>query len=272
MDFMFFSFSVALDPDLNHMLDQQNIQKIRPYQRLAAYYDLLMDYVDYDIWVDDIEALVKPFNPGDTWLDISCGTGSMALRLAQRGKNMTAVDLSEHMIDIARKKALAENLNIVYEAGNMVDYASDKHFDVIINLHDGLNYLLEVKDIEIFLKNTYALLKPGGILLFDVVTPLLCQTHFRGYREIFNDERGGYERYTNYDPNSQLAESVFTLKTELENTVDVESHIQKAYEQSDVESFCESSDFESWQLLDDETLENPTPLSERFIAVMRKAS
>ena len=66
------------------MPDKQNIQTIQPYQRLAAYYDTLMDYINYDIWVDDIEALVAPYEPDKTWLDISCGTGSMALKLARR--------------------------------------------------------------------------------------------------------------------------------------------------------------------------------------------
>ena len=254
------------------MLDNQKIHKIQPYQRLAAYYDLLMDYIDYDIWVDDIESLVGPYKPGKTWLDISCGTGSMALRLAQHGIDMTAVDLSQHMIDIARDKALSAELSIDFGVADMIHYSSAKDFDVIINLHDGLNYLLETADIELFLKNTYALLKPGGILLFDVVTPLLCQTHFRGYREIFNDERGGYERYTNYDPNSQLAESVFTLKTDITDTVEVESHIQRAYEQSDVEGFCTSSKYEWWQILDDETLEQPSVKTERFIVMLRKTT
>jgi len=251
-------------------LNNQNIQKIQPYQRLAAYYDDLMDYIDYDIWVKDIEILVEPYQPGDAWLDISCGTGSMAIRLAKKGRKMTAADLSEHMIQIAREKAAAENLDIQFHIANMVTFSSPKTYDVIINLHDGLNYLLEPQDIENFLKNSYALLKTNGILLFDVVTPLLCQTHFRGYREIFSDEDGGYERYTNYDATSQLAESIFTLKTDVHDTVDVESHVQRAYELSDVEKFCEDSEFNSWQVMDDETLGEPSDTSERFIVMMRK--
>ncbi|NQV29555.1 MAG: class I SAM-dependent methyltransferase [Candidatus Marinimicrobia bacterium] len=254
------------------MLDRMNIHKIQPYQRLAAYYDRLMDYIDYDIWVEDIELLVKPFNPPTTWLDISCGTGSMAIRLAKRGLNMTAVDLSSDMVDIAREKARLEQVKINFEVGDMISYRSQKTYDVIINLHDGLNYLLDIADIQTFMANTYSLLSPGGILLFDVVTPLLCQTHFRGYREIFHDEKGGYERYTNYDPNSKLAESVFTLDTGEEGTVDVETHLQKAYEFSDVESFCHSSEFEYWQILDDETLEPASTDSERFLVLMRKSA
>lgn len=252
------------------MFETQNIQKIEPYQRLAAYYDDLMDYIDYDIWVDDIQELVKPYDPGKEWLDISCGTGSMALILAQRGLQMTAVDLSKHMVEIARKKAAAADLSIEFDVGDMIAYDPSRQYDVIINLHDGLNYLLEPAHIEAFLKNTYKLLRSDGILLFDVVTPLLCQTHFRGYREIFNDELGGYERYTNYDPNSQLAESIFTLKTDDVDTVDVESHLQRAYELGDVDSFCNKSEFQWWQILDDESLEEPNDRSERFIVMMRK--
>ncbi|MCF6239188.1 MAG: methyltransferase domain-containing protein, partial [Candidatus Marinimicrobia bacterium] len=87
------------------MVESQNIQKIEPYQRLAACYDQLMDYIDYDIWVADIELLVKPFSPGSNWLDISCGTGSMAIRLARNGRKMTAVDLSQPMIKLSMEKA-----------------------------------------------------------------------------------------------------------------------------------------------------------------------
>ncbi len=254
------------------MSDRKNIHKIQPYERLASYYDRLMDYIDYDIWVEDIELLVKPFKPANKWLDISCGTGSMAIRLAKLGLNMTAVDLSPDMINIAKEKAKLEKVEINFAVGDMINYHPEQTYDVIINLHDGLNYLLDIADIQSFMNNTYSLLNPGGILLFDVATPLLCQTHFRGYREIFHDEEGGYERYTNYDPNSRLAESVFTLDTGQVGTVDVETHLQKAYEIVDVENFCKASVFEWWQILDDESLEAGSVDSERFLVLLRKSA
>ncbi len=252
------------------MASSKNIQKIEPYQRLAVYYDRLMDYIDYDVWIDDIEQLVKPFKPGPNWLDISCGTGSMAIRLADRGIDMTAVDLSSHMIEIAREKAAQQKVAIEFVVGDMIRFNSNAQYDVIINLHDGLNYLLDVADTQSFMENSYGLLKPGGVLLFDVVTPLLCQTHFRGYREIYTDELGGYERYTSYDPESQLSESTFTLNTSDEDTIEVESHIQRAYEMGDVESFCQDSKFDWWKILDDETLEQGNSDSERYLVILRK--
>jgi len=254
------------------MTDHQHIQKIEPYQRLAGYYDRLMDFIDYDIWVDDIEALLEPYHPGKAILDISCGTGSMAVRLAQRGWQLTAVDLSSYMIEMARVKAREAEVALTFAVGDMVQYHDGRRYDVIINLHDGLNYLLDDKTILAFLDNAHDLLEPEGILIFDVVTPLLCQTHFRGYREIFHDELGGYERYTSYDPVTYLAKSVFTLNTEQADTVDVETHLQRAYELADVQSFVESSPFTRWQILDDETLEQGNAQSERFLVVLRKSS
>jgi len=251
--------------------DPQKTVKIQPYQRLAAYYDQLMDYIDYSIWVEDILHAVKPHEPGNRWLDISCGTGSMALLLAKAGMEMTAVDLSPHMIEIAQKKAAEADQTIHFKVGDMTQYQESTPFDVIINLHDGLNYLLEHSDVQKFMSNSHKLLNPGGILLFDVVTPLLCQTHFRGYREIFADEAGGYERQTSYDPNSQLAESMFTLQTEDEDRVELESHIQRSYDTAEVEAFCKDSVFEWWQILDDETFEAATDESERLWVMLRKS-
>ena len=248
----------------------QTIKKIEPYQRLAHYYDRLMDYIDYDVWIDDIETIVGRFGTKEKWLDISCGTGSMAIKLAKRGKQITAVDLSPYMIEIAANKASEEKVEIDFHVGNMINYDDGNRYDVIFNLHDGLNYLLENTDTQSFINNSYKLLNPDGLLLFDVVTPLLCQNHFRGYREIFSDELGGYERYTSYDPATQLAESRFTINTDTQDQVEVESHIQRAYDLDAVESLCSGSAYTWWQILDDETLEEAAHDSERFLVIMRK--
>jgi len=249
----------------------QNTQKIEPYKRLAVYYDQLMDYIDYDVWINDVIDLLAPYNTGNNWLDISCGTGSMAIKFSKLGKKMTAVDLSEDMILIAQSKAKKENVHIEFLIGDMINFNNKQKYDVIINLHDGLNYLLEPTDTQAFIDNSFKLLSPGGVLFYDVVTPLLCQTHFRGYREIFTDTDGGYERLTTYDPETQLAESRFTLNPSDVDMVEVELHVQKAYEMSDVEAFCEASKFDSWQILDDETLEAANLESERLLVMMRKS-
>ena len=248
----------------------ERIQNIKPYEKLAAYYDRLMDYIDYSTWIDDIETLSREHEVGDKWLDISCGTGSMAVELARRGRTVTAVDLSQNMLDIASQKARDAGMNLNFHQGDMISYSDAGEYDVIINLHDGLNYILELTDTQRFIDNAHHLLKRNGLLIYDVVTPLLCQTHFRGYREIFAEEDGGYERHTTYDPVTRLVESRFTLNTQDETTVEVESHIQRAYELKNVESLCMNSQFSWWQILDDESLEPATEETERMLVLMKK--
>lgn len=55
-------------------------------------------------------------------LDAGCGTGAMAVELAQRGAHVTAVDISPALIDIARKREPADlDGQITWHAGDMTD-------------------------------------------------------------------------------------------------------------------------------------------------------
>lgn len=252
------------------MLVHQQTTTLLPYQRLAVYYDRLMDYIDYDTWVSDIQELAGHLLPGNNCLDISCGTGAMAILLARQGRKVKVVDISPHMLEIAREKARQEHVDMEFEVGNMTQFNDGQRYDLVFNLHDGMNYLLEASDIESFLTNSHNLLNSGGVLLFDVVTPKLCQSHFRDYREIYQDDAGGYERQSHYDPISQMVETVFTFSSEQEQIAERETHFQKAYTYEDVLGFCESSPFTEWTVLDDETLEPGNELTERFIVRMVK--
>jgi len=244
---------------------------IEPYSRLAPYYDDLMDYIDYDLWVEDVLEFIKDDATVKNLLDVSCGTGSMAVRFARAGLKVTAVDLSPEMIDQARKKVDADNLtqSITLAVGDMREIAFSEPFDVIINLHDGMNYLPNSESAGQFLTHAYELLRPNGWLVVDVVTPLLCETHFKGYREIFTDESGGYERETNYDSQSREALTKFTFEVSPTEYL-VEEHRQQAYDLSDVRQMCENSPFNAWKILDDEDLSEANASSERFYVIFRK--
>lgn len=248
-----------------------HIQKIEPYSRLAPYYDDLMDYIDYDLWVEDVLEFIKDDTTVKNLLDVSCGTASMAIRFARAGLKVTAVDLSPEMVDQARNKVAAENLtdSVTLAVGDMREIAFSEPFDIIINLHDGLNYLPNIGSAGEFLKHAYDLLRPNGWLVVDVVTPLLCETHFKGYREIFTDESGGYERETNYD--SQTCEALTKFTFEISPTEFLmEEHHQHAYDLPDVRQMCEKSPFKAYKILDDEDLTEADASSERFYVILRK--
>jgi len=256
---------------MRHKEPDIHIKKIPPYSYLAPFYDDLMDYIDYDLWIEDIMGFIKEDPTVMNMLDVSCGTGSMAVRFAQAGLKVTAVDISPEMVREAKKKVDAAKLNdwVRVAVGDMRQIPFPDLFDIVINLHDGLNYLPNLESAAEFLEHTYKLIRPDGWLIMDVVTPLLCENHFMGYREIYTDESGGYERETNYDKTTRQALTKFTFEISPSEFL-VEEHGQRAYDLEEVRQLCEQSPFDSYEILDDEDFRTADASSERFYVILRR--
>lgn len=140
--------------------------KERPYSVLAALYDHLMDQVDYDMWLGYILQLIEKH--GDrcaSVLDLACGTGNMACRLAEKGFQVIGVDSSQEMLDIARKKG-----DFPLVQGDMRSFSLAQTVDVVICVYDSLNYLLTTEDLLKTFQSVRTCLRPGGIFIFDFNT------------------------------------------------------------------------------------------------------
>jgi ubiquinone/menaquinone biosynthesis C-methylase UbiE len=96
-------------------------------------------------------------------LEFGCGTGSTAIKHAPHVKQITAIDISEKMLEIARGKAAAAGAgNIRFERAKIDDYtAADGSFDVVL----GMSILHLVADREAVLRKVHRMLKPGGHFL-----------------------------------------------------------------------------------------------------------
>jgi len=80
---------------------------------------------------DELVARLDP-SPGERWLDIGTGTGEVAVRAARAGAEVTAVDISENLLDIARRKPGAER--VVWELGDAQALRfGDAGFDVVVS-------------------------------------------------------------------------------------------------------------------------------------------
>lgn len=72
----------------------------------SNYYDLIYKDKDYSAEVYFIDSVIKKYAKGSvkTIFDLGCGTGSHAFLLAEKGYNVTGVDMSEDMLSIEKKK------------------------------------------------------------------------------------------------------------------------------------------------------------------------
>ena len=88
------------------------------YSAFAEIYDEVMRDVDYEGWSEHVINLCNRFDiEVHKILDLACGTGSLAIRLARMGYQVTGVDQSRQMLQIARKKIEREHFTIPLQMG-----------------------------------------------------------------------------------------------------------------------------------------------------------
>ncbi|MGI6108229.1 MAG: class I SAM-dependent DNA methyltransferase [Eubacteriaceae bacterium] len=141
------------------------------YEEFAAIYDSLMAEVDYDEWADYLyRQLLNGKRETRKILEFGCGTGSITTRLAEKGFEMTAVDLSEEMLTVADEKAAQQNLPIRFYLGDMASFTIGDRFDAVLAACDSVNYLGSLEEVQSFAEGAFEALEPGGMLLFDMNT------------------------------------------------------------------------------------------------------
>lgn len=181
------------------------------YETLAAMYDALMDDVDYEAWADYIDHMLKKHGcSGKRLLDLGCGTGSISIPLAQKGYQVTGVDLSEEMLAFAQEKSRDLHLDIDWRRQditslNLMDKnGEDMVFDGVIATFDVFNHLTEPEDLQMLFHTLNPLLADEGVLLFDVQTPYKLQEYLGNHIFTLHRDDVEYMWENHYDETSQI--------------------------------------------------------------------
>jgi SAM-dependent methyltransferase len=109
---------------------------------------------------------------GDPVLELGCGTGRITMALAEAGKRVTGLDLSERMLERAVQKRGAlpvevrERLHLVQ--GDMTQFDLGEKFRLVIIPFRPFQHLLEIEQQMDCLECVRKHLAPGGRLILDV--------------------------------------------------------------------------------------------------------
>lgn len=170
------------------MSDVENALYADP--RLVDLYDLLNsgDW-DYAFYADQIGKQHRKV------LDLGCGTGTFALRLAAVGHEVVAVDPSSMMINYARHRPGASEVEWI--VGDAASAQNRAPFDVVTMTGHAFQCLLTDEEVQATLRTVYEDLGAGGTFMFEtrnpVARPWTTWTPALSARSIQSDKHGHVE-------------------------------------------------------------------------------
>ena len=142
------------------------------YESLAAAYDRLTNDIPYEDILCFYDLILARYDAHPkTALDLACGTGSMAVLLAERGLSVLGVDQSEEMLTEAYAKASALENPPYFIHQKMERLRLPAPVDLVVCCLDGLNYVTDPEKVRDTFRCVHQALTSGGVFIFDVNTP-----------------------------------------------------------------------------------------------------
>ncbi len=242
---------------------------IAPYSKLAYIYDEVMAHVDYKLWADYVKKIIarQGINP-KTFLDVSCGTGSLLLSLYKKSVQFFGCDYSHEMLRQARQKTGKKSIH--FFRADMTKFALREKMDVICCLYDSINYLLDPIDWKKNLLCAFDALRFNGLYIFDICTELNSIEFFDDYVEQKSGYGYRYIRESFFDRERKIHHNKFFLEFDGDNTVYVEDHQQLILPVADVINLISETPFEIVHVFDGFTFLPGSEKSLRIHFVLRK--
>ncbi|MFX1586978.1 MAG: methyltransferase domain-containing protein [Promethearchaeota archaeon] len=133
--------------------------------------------------------ILNRINSSESILDVGCGTGTLAAKIALKGNDVVAIDKNFQMINYAMQNyPQRENLQLLFQIGTFSNLQAEHHSkDIIVSTF----MLSELRPFEqqIFLRNAWKALKPEGRL---IIAAEFIPTGF--WKLIFKIKRWRYKK------------------------------------------------------------------------------
>ncbi len=246
------------------------------YDLLAPIYDEINKDIDYTSWADFIEKIIsenRGFEEQNLVLDLGCGTGKMTLELARRGYDLTGIDSSLEMLDIARREAEKNGIsNILWLNQDMRDFELYGTVGITVSCLDCMNHLSKKADFERCLSLVHNYLVPGGLFIFDINGKAKFENVYSNNSYVMENENSVCVWQNEYNRGSGICRFYITLFSENENgSYDRYDELQteKMYTLKSVKAMLLNSGFEFLGAYSDFDFSEATDENERIYIVAK---
>lgn len=211
--------------------------------------------------IDHLEALLK-LQPPLRILDLACGQGRHAIELARRGYDLTGLDLSPYLLEVARERAEAGGVSVRWVLGDMRLAMEGERFDLILSLFTSLGYFADPGDDAAVVGAANTMLAEGGRLLVEVVNGDRILGNFQE-REWFTVGEVAVMERRSVDRESRRMTVERTVERGGESEINV--HVVRLYGPADLDALLRARGFRQVQLYGDW---EGSPASERTLRVL----
>lgn len=256
--------------------DNQAYNVTPPYEQYAAVYDAsgqVRFALLFAMYLQEL--LARHTLEGRQALDLACGTGTLALLLAQAGWTVTALDCSAAMLAQAQIKLPPDApVRLVHadmrSPGALLPPAT---FDLATCTYDSLNYMTTPTDLAACFQAAAEALAPGGLYVADMNTRYFLEDVWGACVVC---EQDGYVQLERSQFIPATASSVMHLTGFVGDAMQGyrrfdERHVERAYPPEQVTRLLAEAGLRIEATYDGFTLSPPGPQAQRIFWVARKA-
>ncbi|KOR26099.1 class I SAM-dependent DNA methyltransferase [Clostridium sp. FAM 1755] len=243
------------------------------YREFAHIYDeLINEDIDYEKWAKTITNICDEFNLNKVdYLDLACGTGNLTTEIASYFKNVWAVDLSYDMLTEAENKFRENNIKSKLVCQDICNLKLNKTFNLITCCLDGMNYILEKKELDNMFKNVYNHLKEDGLFIFDINSYYKLNSILGNNLFSYDDEEITYIWRNSIKDNITNMDITFFIREDENNYIRFdEEHRERAYKEEEIEKIIANNGFKTLRILDNYENKEINDKTERIVYILTK--
>lgn len=179
-----------------------------------------------DLTANDVKfytELIKDF--GQPVLELACGTGRIAIPIAEKGIKITGIDLSEEMIKTGKQKDTQSLVD--FRVGDMRNIELNEKYKFIFIPKNSFQHLLTNEDVINCFQSVWEILDNNGAFLIQIFVPYFpilmrnANDRYPTSKEFYIDMLSGVKYFAtisnSYNPVTQIQHSTYFYHSEINN-------------------------------------------------------